>query len=84
MNPGRSVSTRIGVRVRDGEHDHVVRDRAVADEALRAADDVLVAVLDRPRSQRARVGARLGFREPEGDELLALGEAGQPAVLLLV
>ena len=73
----------VRVRVGDREDDDVVRDAAVADEALRAVDDVLVAVADGPGADARRVGARVRLGQPEGDQLLARGEAGQPAVLLL-
>ena len=45
----------LGVRVGDGEHHDVVRDARVADEALAAVDDVVVAVAHRARPE-ARTG----------------------------
>ena len=73
----------LGVRVGDGEHDHVVRDAAVADEPLGAVDHVLVAVTDGPRPDPRRIRAGVRLREREGDQLRARGEVRQPAVLLL-
>ena len=73
----------LGVRVGHREHDDVVRDAAVADEPLHAVDDVLVAVAHRAGPDARRVRARVGLRQPEGDQPVPGREAREPAVLLL-
>ena len=61
-----------------------VRHRGVGDEALRAVEDVLVAVPASGRSHRGGVRARACLGERIGGEPLARGETGQEALLLLV
>ena len=72
----------VGVGARD--HDHEVGQDAVADERLRAVEDVVVALVDRagPDALEVRAGARLGHRDRR--DQLAADQAGQPALLLLV
>ena len=67
----------------DRGHEQVAVD-AVRDERLRAVDDVVVAVADRLRLDAGEVGpgAGLGHRD-RGDER-AVGDARQPALLLLL
>ena len=79
---GQAAARLLGVRVRHGEHDDVVRDAGVADEPLRAVDHVVVAVTDRAGPDPGRVGARVGLGEGERDQPLARGEAREPACLL--
>jgi hypothetical protein len=71
------------IRVRDREDRHETRDAAVADEPLRPADDVVVAVPDRAGPHGRSVRAGLGLGQAEADERLARGEVGHPAGELL-
>ena len=72
-----------GVGVRDREDRDQVGHRAVADEPLRAGDDVVVAVADGAGADRGDVGARLGLGQGEGDEVLPGRQPRDPAGLLL-
>ena len=67
-----------------GPHDDDVGDRAVADPALGAVDDVLVAVAARARLQRDGVRAVLGLGQRERADLLDAGHAREPALALLL
>src|SRR5439155_19981522 len=60
------------------------RDAGVRDEALRAVEDVLVALAPRRRPHRGRVGAGAGLGQRVGRQPLARGELGQVTPLLLV
>ena len=71
-------------RVGHREDRDQVGDAALADEPLRAVEDVVVAITNRLRGDRARVGSRPGLGDRERDEGLAGGQVGQPARLLLV
>ena len=71
---------RIGLR-EDGVE---VRDAGVRDEALRAVEDVLVALAPRRRPHRGRVGAGAGLGQRVRGQPLARGEPRQVALLLLV
>ena len=89
--PGASVSTtnaeipRVpGLRVGLREDRVDVRDARVRDEALRAVEDVLVALAAGGRPHRRRVGAGARLGERVGGEPLAGGEPRQPALLLLL
>src|SRR4029453_15045060 len=66
-----------------GEDRDQVGDRAVADEPLRAGDEVVVAVANGGRADPGAVGARLCLGQRERDELPAGGEVRDPAGLLL-
>ena len=68
----------------DREDDDEVGDRAVADEPLRAIDDVVVAVADGARASGRDVRAGLGLGQGERDEVLAAGELREPAGLLVI
>ena len=72
----------VGVGARDD--DHQVGQDAVGDERLAAVEDVVVALVDGGGADALEVGAgaRLGHRD-RGD-LLAAGQVGEPALLLLV
>src|SRR5262249_21926013 len=59
-------------------------DAGVRDEALRAVEDVLVALAVRLRAHRRRVGARAGLGQRVRGQPLAGGEPRQEALLLLV
>ena len=74
----------LGLGVRDREDDQQVGDAGVADEPLRAIDDVLVAIADGARrvGRWIRAGGSLG--QGERDELPPGREVGQPALLLFV
>jgi hypothetical protein len=69
--------------VGDREHDDEVRDRTVADEALRAIDDVVVTIPTCRRPRRGGIGSRFGLRDGERDEVLPAGEPRDPASLLV-
>src|ERR1019366_10536403 len=56
---------------------------AVGDPALRAVDDVAVAIVDRGREHAARVRPEVGLGEAEAADDLALGHLGQELRLLL-
>ena len=71
------------VRIGHGEDRDELGDRALADEPLRARDDVVVAVADGRGAGRGGIGAGLGLGQRERDESLARGEAREPAGLLL-
>ena len=72
------------IRVGQGEDRDEVRHGAVADEPLRAVDDVGVTVAGRSGPRRRDIRARLGLRQRERDQLLARRETRQPAFLLLL
>src|SRR5690606_18787610 len=55
--------------------------RAAGDPALHTGDDVVVADLAYARAHRTRVGAGIGFGEPEAAHRFAAGQAWQPGVL---
>ena len=74
----RMARIRIGLR-EDGVE---VGDAGVGDEALAAVEDVLVAVADRGRPHRGRVGAGAGLRERVGGQPLAAREPRQVRLLL--
>ena len=76
----RVAGIRIGLR-EDGVE---VRDAGVRDEALAAVEDVLVAVADRGRPHRGRVGAGAGFGQRVGGQPLAARELRQVLLLLLL
>ena len=89
--PGRSASTTkaempecpaagVGLREHGVEPGHA----RVGDEALRAVEDVLVAVPPRLRAHRRRVGARARLGQRVRGQPLARGQLGQEARLLLV
>ena len=59
-----------------------VRDGAVADEPLRAGDDVVVAVADGAGAERRDVGAGLGLGQGEGDQVLPGRQPRDPAAVL--
>ena len=61
-----------------------IRDRAVADEPLRAVDDVVVAVARGGGPDRGDIRAGLGLGQGEGDELLPGRQLRDEACLLLV
>src|SRR5580698_2473299 len=77
-NAARALARRIAAR-HQREHAGAV---GVGDEALGAVDDIVVAVTDRRRLERRRVGARAGLGEAEARHDLAAGELGQPFALL--
>ena len=72
----------VGIGLREDRVE--VRDGRVRDEALRAVEDVLVAVAPRGRAHRRRVGARARLGQRVRGEPLARGEARQEARLLLL
>ena len=72
----------VGIRLR--EHRVEVRDARVRDEALRAVQDVLVAVRARRRAHRRRVGARARLRQRVRAEPFAAREPRQILLLLLL
>jgi hypothetical protein len=73
-----------GVRIGLGEDGVEVRDPRVRDEALRAVEDVLVALAAGRRPHRSGVGARAGLRERIGRQPLARGQLREVPLLLLV
>ena len=74
--------TGVGVGLREDGVE--ARDRGVRDEALRAVEDVVVAVSPRGRPHRRGVGARPGLGQGVCGEPLARREPGQEALLLLL
>ena len=74
----------LGLRVGLGDHDHEVAQDAVGDERLGAVEDPVVAVLLGVRLQPLQVRPGAGLRHGDRGDDLAVDEAGQPALLLLV
>ena len=72
------------VRIGDGEDRDEVRDRAVGDEALRAVEDVVVAVAGGPHPHCRHVAAGRRLGQGERGEPLPGGEPRQVSVLLLL
>ena len=79
---GDALVARVGVGAAD--HDDQVGQDAVGDEGLRPVEDVVVARVDRSRTDPLEVGAgaRLGHRDRRHE--VAGDAARQPALLLLV
>ena len=71
---------RVGLR----EHRVEVRDPCVRDEALRAVEDVLVAVAPRLRAHRCGIRAGAGLGQRVGGDPLSARDLGQETVLLLL
>jgi len=72
------------VRIGDGENDGYIGVFAGCDELLGAVEDVAVAVAPGPALDGRSVRSCLRFREHEGTQVLAAGEAGQEARFLLL
>ena len=72
---------RVGV---PGPHDHDVGDRRVADPALDAVEDPVVAVAAGGGLQRDGVGSVIGLGERERPDRVQCGHRRQPALLLLL
>src|SRR5438105_39494 len=66
------------------EDDVEACDAGVRDEALRAVEDVIVALAPRLAAHRGRIRARARLRQRVGREPLAAREPRQPTLLLLV
>ncbi len=71
---------RVGLR----EHRVEVRDPCVRDEALRAVEDVFVALTLRLRAHRGGIGAGAGLGQRVGGDPLAARDLRQETVLLLL
>src|SRR5581483_3357039 len=76
------VLRRVGVRAR--EQDHVLGDVRAGGPDLLAVDDVVVAVLDGPRLHGGEVGAGAGFGEALAPDVVALDDAREVLLLLLL
>jgi hypothetical protein len=74
----------LAVLVRARPHHDDVRDRAVPDPALRAVDDIGVAVAVRARLERDRIRPVVGLGQREGADLVEARHRLQPALLLLL
>src|SRR4051794_17110430 len=72
------------VRVRAGEHAAPARELPPGDPRLLAAHDEVVVVLDRARSQRREVGARVGLREALAPDRVRREDRRDVAAPLLV